>query len=95
MRIILFLIGQCFSEYGIKIQKNPFKFDSIKKNNKHEKNLFLLVFIACSMTMMGQTDKRKATKKVGISSLEDLILHKQRRLSFLQLVDNNQIEIFM
>jgi hypothetical protein len=46
------------------------------------------------MTMMGQTDKKKATKKVGISSLEDLILHKQRQLSF-QLVDNNQIEIFM
>jgi hypothetical protein len=31
------------------------------------------------MTMMGQTDKREATKKVGISSLEDLILHKQQR----------------
>jgi hypothetical protein len=46
------------------------------------------------MTMMGQTDKkRKATKKVGISRLVDLILHKQPT-EFPQL-DNNQIEIFM
>mgnify|MGYP003640048885 CR=1 FL=1 len=28
-----------------------------------KKNLFLLVFIACSMTMMGQTDKKESNKE--------------------------------
>jgi hypothetical protein len=81
----------CFRKYWIKIQKKTC-FGSIKKINNHEKNLFLLGLMACSMTMMGQTDK-KATKKVGISSLEDLIL--QATATEFPVSGQQQIEIFM
>jgi hypothetical protein len=64
------------------------------KSNNNENNLFLVGLMFCSMTIIGQTEKKKATKRVGILRRVDRI-SQTASTEFPVVEVNCQTEMYM